>query len=141
MSNFIEDVKDILVATGAGLSLTFATNLFIAKEPTSPNFCVTLYPTSGYEPNPRYALDRPTFQVRVRGDVDGYIAAENKMVAIRNYLLGKGPTTINSSKIVGFWIDSDYNFLMYDVSNRPIFTIQFRTYYQPSATGNRIALG
>ena len=44
MNSPSEDIKDILVAD-TGLSLVFATDLFIGVEPTLPKNCVTIFDT------------------------------------------------------------------------------------------------
>jgi len=68
MKSVADDVKDILVA--AGLGLTFGQNLFIAMEPADKKNCVTIFdlPGRGLENtlNPNvYRYD--AIQIRVKG--------------------------------------------------------------------------
>jgi len=65
-----EDIKDMLEAESS-LGLTFATDLFIGKEPSSPDNTVTIFDTSGLPST--LTLDensndyeKPSVQIRVR---------------------------------------------------------------------------
>lgn len=63
------DIKTIIL-TESTLGLTFASNLFIAKEPDSPDTCVTIFDTTGFAPmltsNAAERYDYPGVQIRVR---------------------------------------------------------------------------
>jgi hypothetical protein len=68
MNSSSKDIKHMLEAD-SGLSLTFATNLFIGKEPVKPDNCVTIFDTTGN--GPYLGLDTtgyyyPSIQIRVR---------------------------------------------------------------------------
>ena len=64
------DIKDMLVA--ADLGLTFGTNLFVAREPSMPVRCTTIYDTPGMGPgltmDPAERYEYPSIQVRIRHD-------------------------------------------------------------------------
>lgn len=66
MNNFLRDLCQFMETDGIG---TFATDLFAAKEPDSPDNCVTVYRTGGEADDSldiNSTMERPTFQVRVR---------------------------------------------------------------------------
>lgn len=120
------DIKDILVSDGVGsFAATSGWAIYISKEPTSPDTCITLYDTGGIEPFYGGYAENPTVQVRVRGAPDGYQTAYNKIQAIKRLLLdGKG-FSVNG---VGYdiWLMGDVVFVEYDSSSRPIFTLNLR---------------
>jgi hypothetical protein len=65
------DIKDILEAYGesSGLDLDFASTLFIGKEPSKPDNCVTIFDTPGFPPYiglTDVGYDYPSVQIRVR---------------------------------------------------------------------------
>jgi hypothetical protein len=117
------DIKDFLVNAGIG---TFGTDLFVSKEPESPNACVTVYDTGGFDAEAAYTYDRPTVQVRVRGDKQDYSDAFTKAQSVRDELHGKYNETINGTRYVGIWIQGDIFTLGYDANDRPILAVNFR---------------
>lgn len=78
-------IAQILENNGIG---TYATDIFISKEPENPDNCVTVYSTGGL---PDGCLDRDArenerllFQIRVRNNK--YLSAHSKMEDIRTVL-------------------------------------------------------
>ncbi len=70
MNTTANDIKSILVAD-TSLGLTFATNLFVNREPASPDNAVTIFDTPGAPA--RVTMDRqsyeyPSIQIRVRNN-------------------------------------------------------------------------
>lgn len=69
MNSVALDIKDMLEADSS-LGLEYGVDLFISKEPTKPNDCVTLYDTPSYPPDRGLDLDNimynSSIQVRVR---------------------------------------------------------------------------
>jgi hypothetical protein len=62
------DIKDIIEAESS-LGLTFGTNLFVGKEPTSPANCVTIFDIPGMPPQltlDDFAYYFPSVNIRVR---------------------------------------------------------------------------
>ena len=118
-----KDIKDILVNDSVG---TFGTNLFISKEPSSPDACVTIYDTGGPEPQAGYVYDYPTIQVRIRGAKMGYEAAFTKAQAVRTSLHGLHNETWNSTRYIGIWCQGDIMALGYDENHRPLLVVNFR---------------
>jgi hypothetical protein len=70
------DIKDMLV-DDSDLELIYGTNLFVGKEPSSPNNTVTIFDTYGY--GPQLTLDKTgdyyyqSIQIRVRNT--SYVSA------------------------------------------------------------------
>ena len=133
MNPVSEDVKDMLLDSASGLSLVFATDLFIAVEPDKPDLCVTVFDTGGKMPDHTiHRLDYPTIQVRIRGDEGGYMAAYALAEDIKEYLRGVHGETWNTTKYIGIWAMSDIIPLGLDEKKRPRFTINF--YVQRTTT-------
>lgn len=72
-----EDIKDMLESESS-LGLTFQTDLFVGREPSKPDNCVTIFDTPGYPPMLTLGNDSqyyyPSVQIRVRNRdyQDGY---------------------------------------------------------------------
>jgi hypothetical protein len=134
----VKDLADILQSNGLGV---FGTSIFIGKEPMSPSETITLYAYGGESPVPNLRLDYPNVQIRVRGAVNGYVAAEQVMQNIKNALTRLGRETINTNLYVGFWQKGDTIFLKHDEKERPIFVSNWKIAVQPNVTDNRDQLG
>jgi len=119
-----EDIKDILVA--GGLGLTFATNLFIGKEPASPKNCVTIFDTYGRPPDLNLTdqgYERPSINIRVRNTsyMTGWTLANN----IKNLLHGKEHETWNGTLYTVIYCSSGPAQLDWDDNNNARFIINF----------------
>lgn len=91
--------------TGAGIASTATTAnwaIFKGMEPNSPEKCFTLFETGGLENegNQLTPIDRPTFQLRVRGDSFGYSTARTKLAAARVSLELIGNSTLSGRRYV-----------------------------------------
>ena len=91
------DIKNMLLAESA-LGFTFGTDLFVAKEPTTPKNCVTIFDTPGYPPDlpiDNSIIENPSIAIRVRStDYEtGYALAED----IKDTLHGRANETWASS--------------------------------------------
>jgi hypothetical protein len=113
-----EDIKDMLESESS-LDLAFSDNLFIGREPATPNNCVTIFDTGGREPstsmdgaNYRYS----SIQVRVRNT--RYLDAWNMIEAIYDFLHMKSHETWNSIFYSLILAMSDAAFLDWDENNR-----------------------
>lgn len=111
--------------------------IFVNREPTKPDSCVTIFDTPGRPADPKFSRDFPGFQIRVRSSVGGEGAAHTKMGSIRTYLLGLPRTTIASVVYVGVWQVIDLVALGYDDSNRLLLATTWRAVREPPASGNR----
>ena len=109
---------------------TFATDIFISKEPDSPDNCLTLYWTGGF---PDDCLDVDSrnrevinFQVRVRNN--DYLTAHAKMEEVRDSLEKAKFKQVSDSTgdlDVSCWLTNLPNDLQRDTTNRSIVTANF----------------
>lgn len=119
------DVKDMLVDD---TDLVFGTNLFISREPTSPNNCVTIYDTPGAPDmltlNKDEKYEYPSIQVRVRNVsyTDGWINLDE----IRQSLHGRAHETWNGAYYTIIKVSSGPALLEYDDNGRVILVINFQ---------------
>ena len=125
MNSPSEDIKNFLV--NAGLGLTFASNLFIGKEPATPDNCVTIFDTPGASPEVFYDktqnLDYPAIQIRVRNK--SYIAGWNLINNIKEVLHNIGNTIIGDSEYLLIQCSQEPALLEWDDSNRVKLVISF----------------
>ena len=121
-----EDIKNILEDSSSGLGLTFATDLFVSEIPTTPDRCVVVIDTGGFDAEVNYTYERPTLMVRVRGDRHRYKNGYTLAKDVKDVLNGLANETWNSTRYVGIWAVGDVNFLGYDKNHRPEFSVNFR---------------
>lgn len=135
-----EDIKDILVSAGVGVfGASSGWCISVSREPKSPNTCITIYDNGGASPHPNWALDELDIQVRIRGGPEQYQSAYDKVLSVRDALLGLPTQTVNSSEYVGVIMRGDFNFIEYDDSDRPLFTMNFIVWREPPPSGYRDA--
>ena len=125
MNSCSEDVKDMIEAVSA-LGLAFATDLFIAREPTTPKDCVTIFDTPGAPPD--IALDKseyyyPSIQVRVRNTdyTVGWALANDIMIELH----GQVQETWNGTLYTVIKATSGPALLGWDENNRAIIVVNF----------------
>lgn len=129
----LDDVAVRLVSQSvAGLSgTTTATatgwTLFKAVLPPAPDKVVAVFETGGRanENNEGGLLDRPTFQVRVRGTANAYEVARTKIAAVRTALEGVLNESVNSRYYAGMLADAEPFPLPVDANNRPSLVMNF----------------
>lgn len=63
--------------------------IYIGKQPGKPDRSVTIYDATGGAPNPRWLLDYPSVQFRIRGGQNDYAATAQKAKEVRDRLLGR----------------------------------------------------
>jgi hypothetical protein len=119
------DIKDFLVA--GGLSLTFGTNLFVGKEPESPDSCVTIFDTPGAPPdryfNQSQKYDRPSIQIRVRdNDYRNGWALTN---SIKNLLHSYPPSVQSDTTYTAIFCSQEPALLDWDGNDRARFVVSF----------------
>lgn len=120
------DIKDYLESSASATGLVFNTDLFISREPETPDAVVTIYDTTGEDAQANYEYRRPNIQVRVRSPIQDYITGHATAESIFNALHGLANITINSTRYIGIWAMGDINLIMWDENDRAIFTINFR---------------
>lgn len=119
------DIKDMLVAEGLGL--TFGTDLFIGREPESPNNCTTIFDTPGFAPEKYYTNEYryfyPAVQVRVR-NVD-YLDGWDLINDIKLLLHNRGQETWNGTLYSLVMCSIEPALLNWDSNNRARFVTTF----------------
>lgn len=124
------DIRDILIGVSS-LGLTFATNLFIGRQPAEPDQCVTLYDTSAGIPeqtlrDENTALyEYPSVQVRIRDN--NYLDAYDLAYAIYFQLHNNNPQTINDTLYSSISAIQTPTFLTWDAKDRAEFIFNIKT--------------
>lgn len=131
------DIGDYLETNSVGI---VGTDIFVSREPTTPDFAITIYDTGGISPNPKFLRDEPTIQVRVRGDKNGYSVAFAKAQEIKDVLLGATPIVLSGTDYVLFVQIGEIIALGYDDSNRPLIVSNWQLVREMASGGNREAL-
>jgi len=124
-----QDIKDLLEASSATTGLIFGSTLFVGQEPDGGGVAdkvVSIFDTGGGQPDTKRTLKLPTIMIKIRGDVFGYQAGYTLAELIVTTLHAVENTTVNSTRYIYIIAQSDINFLGYDKSNRPMWTINFR---------------
>lgn len=112
----------------------------IGKMVDTPNQIIAFYDSGGQNPNPKWRLDYPTFQVRVRGNKGDYSGAYAKVREVRDALLGIDPFTVSGDRCDGIICFGDIGFMGYDQNDRPEFSVNFRMILEPVNGTHREAL-
>ena len=121
------DIKDWLEAN-SGLGLVFATNLFISREPSTPDNTVTIYDTSAGADKPDMEGDsiiyNNSIQIRIRNKSyeTGWVLADS----IKDVLSPVSNITINSSKYLSIFHQNGPFVLEWDDNNRVILIMNFQ---------------
>ena len=119
------DIKDMLEA--GGLGLIYKTNLWIAKEPTTPDDVVTLFDTPGFPPERTIDNEnwyyRSSIQVWIRNNdyQTGMDLARNIMVSLH----GRANSTWNDTLYTVITAMGEPVPLARDEDNRTIIIINF----------------
>lgn len=120
------DIKDMIEAESS-LGLTFATDLFIGREPLSPDDCVTIFDTPGFPPdltlNKTEIYNRPSIQIRVRDR--SYTTGWNLINNLKVFLHGLAHETWNSSYYSLIECSIEPAHLEWDKHDRAVFVTTF----------------
>lgn len=130
-------MKDTLVVDGFTFGTSSQWSIWIGKQPDAPDRCITIYDTPGRAPDPKWLLDYPTVQVRVRGGEQDYAVAGLKAKEIQNRLVGResynAPDTLGD-RIVSIVALGDVAFDGWGQKDRPEFVFNLSLIIEPSAT-------
>ncbi len=136
-----QGISDLLVAAAIGVfNATSGWSIAISRQQDDPDTAITIYDYSGENSNPRYLLDFPRIQVRVRGDQSGYVAAFDKSVDIVNALLGLPSQDLNGDRWTAVNQVGGINAMGYDKKDRPEFTLNFALIIEPPSGTHRTSL-
>lgn len=132
-------IKDTLLQAPANMIFggTDDWAIYVGKMPVAPLRVVTIYDAPGRAPNPRWLLDYPSVQIKVRGNVGDYNIAGPKAVEIRNRLVGKpsyDAYDASGDRIVQINGMGDVSLLEWDDNDRPIFVFNLALITEPAAT-------
>lgn len=120
------DVKDMLEAESA-LGLTFADNLFIGREPSLPNDCITLFDGAGEPPELTFGndttIDRPGITIYSRSK--DYKVASDLIQSVKWFLHGKHNETWNGAVYLSIVCTGEPYLLDWDSNNRARFVCNF----------------
>ncbi len=126
MQSVSSDIKDMLEAESA-LGLTFATNLFVGKEPNAPDDTVTIFDTGGFPDqltfNKEERYEYPSVQIRVRNN--NYQVGWSLINDIKTSLHGRGQETWNGTLYSVIYTPGGIALLDWDDSERVRFIINF----------------
>ncbi len=130
----LDEVAGELISQGVGVAGSTAAWV-VAKgyEPATPDRVIVLYETGGF-PNEGLStgtVDRPTFQLRVRGPVNmqtagAYSTARVKIGAARVALDAVLNKSLSGWKYIHIKAQSEPLFLGYDNTDRPTLAINFQ---------------
>lgn len=119
------DIKDILL-DDSSLGLTFGTDLFIGKEPSTPNNTVTIYDTPGGPDQLLLSSEKyeyPSIQIRVRNT--NYLDGWSLISLIKNALHGRANETWNSTLYTVIYCLNGPAMLDWDDNGRVRFVVNF----------------
>lgn len=132
MALYSEGIKDLLVAEGFLFDGSSDWSVIIGRKPVEPARCIVIYDAGGKDPNPRWLIDYPNIQIRIRGDVNDYQAAFNKAKEIKSILLGVPSQTLNGDRWNHINMLGDIALMGYDENNRPEFSMNFTLIIEPA---------
>jgi len=115
-------------------------NINIDNEPDSPDRCITIYDTGGQPSNPRWLVNYPNVQIRVRGNQAEYVQTYAKAEEVKNALLGILSQTINGENWVSVSQIGDINSIGKDANRRPLLTLNFALIIEPNSGTYRESL-
>lgn len=136
-----EHMGDLLVTKGFiwGDAVSGSTDwrVWIGKQPDKPDRTVTIYDTGGKANNPRWLLDYPSVQVRVRGGPSDYREAHLKATQTRDCLLGiPSYTAGNGDRIVHVNAIGDVAFTGWDQNQRCEFVFNLSLIIEPTTNAS-----
>ena len=120
------DIASILEEDST-LGLTLATNLFVGKEPASPQDCVTVFDTPGFPPQLSYNREEiyeyPSVQIRVRNK--SYQSGWDMIEDIKNALHGQANVSCDTVLYTVIYCSSGPALLDWDENGRCRFIVNF----------------
>jgi hypothetical protein len=129
MNSSAYDIKDYLLDksddSGSSLDLVFGTNLFVSILPETPDIVIAIFDTSGMEPDP-HNIRNSSIQILVRGKVGGYNETWDKAEEITECVSLISNLSINATKYLLAWKNTEPNHVGNDTKGRPIFSCNFR---------------
>jgi len=120
------DIKDMLESESS-LGLNFGVDLFIGREPSTPNNCVTVFDSVGdisdLTLDGVVVLDYPGIKIQVRNT--SYLAAGNLCKQIKGFLNGKNNEIWTNTTYLVIKCVGGPALLDYDSNNRARWFVNF----------------
>lgn len=127
-------LANILVANGFVFGGTDPWGVWIGRMPVGIHEAVVLFDSGGYPANPRWLIDYPTVQIKIRGTANDYQYARTKAILVKNILIGLPSQDVGDDRLVSVTMPGDISFLGYDAQNRPEFVLNLNLIIEPAAT-------
>ena len=134
MNSVTKDVAEIL-AGESSLGLIFATNLFNARQPDSPDSCVTLYDLAGGAPQLTFKKDTSDYFINgllVRCRENLYQDAVDSAQAILDYLHAFGKETWNGTEYMLIRAINTPQLLEWDEKDRAVVIVSYDVHRKPA---------
>lgn len=139
MADIPVGIKDLLVAAGVGVfAAPTGWSIHIGLAPNKPDSVISIWPSGGNNPNPKWSLDYPQAQVRVRDKK--WEEAYAKTQQVKDTLLGIPSQDLNGDRWNSITMIGDLTSMGYDEKNRPEFSLNFALIVEPADGGNRLPL-
>lgn len=122
-------IKDILTDEG------ITQDIYIGEQPDEPNTVITIYDTGGRDSNPKWRIDYPEVQIRVRDE--SYETAYSIITDIRGKILGKESIVKGDYIYVGFYTLGEIIAMPKDDKRRSAFVLNFNIVREPLISDNR----
>jgi hypothetical protein len=127
MGTIAENIRTKMVAASIGGEETAtAWPIHIGLIPSSPDACIVITHAPGRAPDPKYLIDYPAFQIRIRGPQGKYKDAELKAQRIKDYFLGFTSEDVDGVRWISITMLSDMAFIGADENNRPHFVVNLQ---------------
>ncbi len=119
------------VASSSGVGGWLLVLSFMPDSTAIQDKVVAIIETPGFPPDAGTDLDRPGFQVRVRGDpisttTTSYAEARQKIEDVKTTLHALASTSYSGRHYPGVWAEQEPFLLRYDQNDRPELAINFR---------------
>ncbi len=138
MASTEDGIKTLLVAANVGVfAATTGWSIQIGRIVDEPDTQIVIFATGGKPSEPKLAIDYPSVQVLVRGSANGYEAARQKIIDVKNALLGLPSQTVNGDRWDSVLAIGDIKSMGYDQKQRPSFVMNFSLIIEPATTGYR----
>ena len=141
MTSIVVSAKDLLITAGVGIAPpTGDWQIHAGPLPKTPDRVIAIRRTPGAPSNPKWLLDFPSLQIRVRGRSEDYLDAEAKIQAVKDALLGLPSQTVNGDRWTSVTSIGDIIEMGRDEKGRFEFVMNFALIIEPASGTNRTAL-
>jgi hypothetical protein len=116
----VDDIGAALVAANIGHTTATAADwrIYFGYLQDPPDRAICIYETGGEMPETNWLIDRPSFQIRVRGNPDDYQAVRTKIQDVFN-LLHAGEVAVGTDYVFIYAVQSGPIPLGQDEKRRP----------------------